>query len=119
MPSALKRWLKDIAIALALLPLAIGGIALATGDYWYAYSFEQIEAGSTKAAVVERLGDPDITSKDCYVAQWVDFENPAKWSEGAHIAYCALWRGPGVVPRSFAVGFDENDKVIGVAYGSS
>jgi hypothetical protein len=101
------------------MTLAVGVLILATGDYWYAYSFEHIEPGSTRATVVQQLGDPAFTSGDCYVAQRVDFENPGNWRHRPQVAYCAHWMGPGIDARFYAVGFDAEDRVLGVAYGSS
>ena len=119
MASTGKRWLRDIVAALALIPVALGALALATGDYWYAYSFGRIEPGSTRALVIDRLGEPPVTTEDCYVAQFVDFESPVGWRDNPRVAYCAHWLGSGVATRSFAVGFDAQHRVVGVAYGSS
>ena len=100
MPSIRKRWLMNAGIALVLAIIAIGAFMLAVGDYWYAYSFERIELGATRAAVVGRLGEPAVTSQDCNVAQWIDYESPAHWLTQSQTVYCAHWLGPSVAARS-------------------
>lgn len=87
----------------------------------YAASFEKIALGSTRENVIERLGKPSNISKDCYVAQFVRFEKPMKWTKSPSAAYCAHWIGPpgSGLGQFYAVAFDSDNRVVGIAYGDS
>jgi hypothetical protein len=87
----------------------------------YAASFETIALGSTRESIVERLGKPSHISQSCYVAQFIEFENPPGWTQKPSAAYCAHWFGPGGlgIGQFYAVAFDSDNRVVGIAYGDS
>ncbi len=102
-----------------VVTISLAVIALDLPEWQFARSFEQIEVGASRDAVVDRLGKALTTSTDCYVAQFVQFEKPAQWTKASGVAYCAHWIGPGPVGRFYAVGFTSDNKVVGIAYGDS
>jgi hypothetical protein len=81
--------------------------------------FEAIKPGNSRGSVVALLGEPPVTTTDCYVAQFIRFEDPPKWTQTPTAAYCSHWLGPGISGMSFTVGFGTDGKVVGIAYGDS
>jgi hypothetical protein len=79
--------------------------------------FQSIRLGSNKQLVLEEFGDPAAVSADCYVAQNIEYETPARWSAGGYASSCAFWLGP--TARTYVVGFASTGEVVGVAYGDS
>jgi len=88
-------------------------------DIRYASSFEEIKLGTNRESIEAKLGQPLLTSKDCHVAQFVEFERPPAWPQASTTAYCFHWIGPGHFGRFYAVGFSADNRVVGVAYGDS
>ncbi|HEX6689699.1 MAG TPA: hypothetical protein VF110_00965, partial [Burkholderiales bacterium] len=69
--------LIGVAVVVGLGVMIMGSLfALGWPDRQYATSFETIPLGATRQAVLEKLGAPAAITKDCYVAQFVRFENP-------------------------------------------
>jgi hypothetical protein len=80
-------------------------------------SFERVETGASRDAVLDQFGEPTSLSPDCYVAQFIEYEAPVGWSKQSKASSCAHWFGEGM--KSYVVGFDANGGVVGVAYGDS
>jgi hypothetical protein len=107
-----------LAFAIPAIVMAVGGVAwFGFGEErWFAWNLERIEVGTPREVVVKHLGEPKIFGTDCYVAQFVVFENP---SPRAPAQYCAHWIGSSPFFQFYAVGFGQDDKVVWVAYGDS
>lgn len=88
-------------------------------DIRYASSFEKIKLGTNREGIEAQLGQPSLTSKDCHVAQFIEFENPPAWPQASTTAYCFHWNGPGPFGRFYAVGFSSDNRVVGIGYGDS
>jgi hypothetical protein len=84
----------------------------------YDDSFKKIPLGASRDSITDLLGKRTVTSQDCYVAQFIQFENPPGWTQKPTAAYCLEWIGPGV-GKFYAVAFDSDNRVLGIAYGDS
>jgi hypothetical protein len=109
--------LTAAGISVAIFVAAV--VAVGVPDWSYARTFEAIERGARREAVVALLGEPASTSRDCYVAQFVHYTSTAQWPSGTPVAYCAHWIGPGYFGRFYAIAFDSTDLVVASAYGDS
>ena len=114
MPRAARLVLISAAVGLA--SVALGLYAIGWQERRFAAAVEDIQLGTPRDAVIQRLGHPPAESKDCYVAQFVKFEKPQPRPAAQN---CAHWIGPGPVSQFYAVGFNSDDRVVWVAYGDS
>ena len=109
----------SLAIAGIVASVFVGILALGWPDHQYACEFEKIKPGTTRESIVLQLGEPSAVTKDCYVAQFVRFQNPSSWTQNGTTSYCAHWIGPGAFGQFYAIGFSSDNKVVGIAYGDS
>jgi hypothetical protein len=111
-----RRMFLAFALPAALVAVVSIGWFGFGQEAWFAWTFERIDVGTSREVVVQRLGEPKFVGDDCYVAQYVRFENP---SQRPSAQYCAHWLGSSAGFQFYAVGFGSDDKVVWVAYGDS
>jgi outer membrane protein assembly factor BamE (lipoprotein component of BamABCDE complex) len=118
-----KKWIIGIVavpvLALVCLWLLFFALDVATGSYTFRHSFKQIEPGYSKDQVLKRLGSPLEESKEFYVGQFIFYETPSPEIYRSKSNYYSIWLSPGISDEIYAVGFDSENKVTGIAYGST
>ncbi len=86
-------------------------------DEGLAPSFDRIEKGMSREKVVTLMGSPDSESTRFHLSQYEGFELEYAIAATSRAHYYLFWHQP--IDVTFAVGFDEQDRVVVKAAGGT
>lgn len=117
----LARYLLITAGTVGSLTLVLFLAVRSTPDFREVEEFEgrfsTVTLGDSKEKVIEVLGEPDAVDIEFRLGQLEGYEDAYERARDSGTKKFAYWfRGIDVV---FAIGFDENEKVISMEYGGT